>query len=133
MIKAADIFAQIELPYSKGNLGRYSQNAVVRHLTDHFSDAEYDTAKSLVSDLRMAHWAAGSFGLIYDHELDEFLDCRSRRYDVEDIVQTFNDWTDEKLDGILRCSDLLIFALDFAANRIADEVEHYLEQQAEAA
>ena len=123
------VFDDTDLPFSKGNLGRFSMNSVVRYLVDHFGDNEYESKEQFVRDLQMAHWSAGSLGLIYNTEINDFLDCRERRADVEDIIEAYTDMTGEA-PKFEEFSDLLIFALDFATNEIAAAVEFMFEEQA---
>ena len=128
-IIARDVFNSVDLPFSKGNIGYFSLNAVVRHLVDYLGDNEYDTTEDLVRDLEMAHWAAGSLGLIYNTEINDFLDCRGRRADVEDIIEVYTDMTGEEPE-FKSFDDLLIFALDFATGEIAAAIEYKLEEDA---
>ena len=128
-IIARDVFNTVNLPFSKGNIGYFSLNAVVRHLVDYLGDNEYDTTEDLVRDLEMAHWAAGSLGLIYNTEINDFLDCRGRRADVEEIIEVYTDMTGEEPE-FKSFADLLIFALDFATGEIAAAIEYTLEETA---
>lgn len=128
-IIARDVFNTVELPFFKGGSGYFSMNEVVRHLVDYFGDNEYGTTKDLVRDLEMAHWAAGSLGLIYNTEINDFLDCRSRRADIDDIIEEYTDMTGDT-PKFEEFADLLIFALDFATGELARAVENTLEDNA---
>lgn len=128
-IIARDVFNSITLPFSKGGSGYFSLNEVVRHLVDYLGDNEYDTTEDLVRDLEMAQWSAGSLGLIYNTEIDDFLDCRSRRADIDDIIEEYTDMTGDT-PKFEEFADLLIFALDFATGEIAAAIEYTLEDNA---
>ena len=116
--RASDVFEKISLPYSD-NMG--NQNAVVDHLVSLYGDAEYDSVASLVRDLEMAHWAAGSFNLIYTHEIETFISHHMS--DIEDIVREYADNMGEQ-PQVSTFSDFLIIALDVASNDIASAIEY---------
>lgn len=134
-IIARDVFSQIgALPFCREVFSEnpFENNAVVQHIVDYLGDNEYDTTEDLVRALEMAHWAAGSLGLIYNTEINDFLDCRARRADIEEIIEAYIDMTGEtpKFEDF---SEHLIFALDFATGEIAAAIEYYLEYNAAAA
>ena len=118
--RASDVFSKINLPFSTPSIGGTGNNAVVEYLTDHYGDHEYSSISDLVRDLEMAHYSAGSFGMCYTYELDDFL--KAHLDDIEEVLAEYIDATGEKLQ-VETFSDMVIVALDFAANEIASAVE----------
>ena len=115
-IKAADIFAQINLPFAN----HAGNNAVVEYLTDYYGVNEYSSISDLARDLEMAHHSAGSFGMCYTTELDDFL--KANLDDIEEVLEFYLDATDEPF-SVMSFSDLVAIALDVAANEIASALE----------
>jgi hypothetical protein len=118
--KASEVFSMINLPFS-GN--GYNQNAVVEYLTEYFGDHEYSSIDDMVRDLHMAHWAAGSFGLIYYSEQAEFLNDSRNRDDIEEVIAHYAECTGEAI-SVREFSDMLVIALDVAVNEIASAIEY---------
>ena len=127
---ASTVFEQVNLSdlFSNG----FTSNAVVQHIADHFADNEYSSIDSLVRDLEMAYWGAGSLGLIYYSEQAEFLNVAANRDDVEEIFadlleQPVNACYPHNMDEpieIREMSDMLIQALDHACNALARLIDH---------
>ena len=122
-LKASEVFAKIDLPFSTD----FNQNAVVEYITEYFGDAEYSAIDDMVQDLHMAHYASGSLGMIYTHELDDFL--REHLDDIEDVLAEYIDAMGEKLQ-VETFSDMVVLALDYACKLIANAVEYALEDNA---
>ena len=118
---ASDVFQQVNLSdlFSNG----FTSNAVVQHIADHFADNEYSSIDSLVRDLEMAHWGAGSLGLIYYSEQADFLNVAANGDDVEEVFENLMDSMGEPIE-IREISDMLIHALDHACNAIAGLIYH---------
>jgi hypothetical protein len=118
---ASDVFQQVNLSdlFSNG----LACNAVVQHVADHFADNEYNSIDSLVRDLELAHWSAGSLGLIYYTEQAEFLNVASNRDDVEEVFADLLDNMGEPIE-VREFSDMLIHALDHACNAIASLIDY---------
>ena len=124
---ASEVFAQVNLSdlFSNG----FACNAVVEYIADYFADNEYSSIDSLVRDLEMAHWSAGSLGLIYYSEQAAFLNVSTNRDDVEVVFNDLLDSIGEPFEkhyegGIRTFSDMLIHALDHASNAIASLIYH---------
>ena len=119
---ASDVFEQVNLSdLFKSN--HWTCNAVVEHVADYFADNEYSSIDSLVRDLEMAHWGAGSLGLIYYSEQAEFLNVAANRDDVEEVFADLLDSMGEPIE-IREMSDMLIQALNHACNAIATLIYH---------
>ena len=119
---ASTVFEQVNLSdLFKSN--HWTCNAVVEHVADYFADNEYSSIDSLVRDLEMAHWGAGSLGLIYYSEQAEFLNAAANRDDVEEVFADLLDSMGEPIE-IREMSDMLIQALDHACNAIASLIYH---------
>ena len=118
---ASTVFEQVNLSdlFSNG----FTSNAVVQHIADHFADNEYSSIDSLVRDLELAYWGAGSLGLIYYSEQAEFLNAAANRDDVEEVFADLLDSMGEPIE-IREMSDMLIHALDHACNAIASLIYH---------
>ena len=119
--RASDVFSKINLPFSTPSIGGTGSNAVIEHLTDYYADHEYSSISDLVRDLQMASWGAGSFGVVYTHELDDFL--KAHLDDIEEVLAEYIDATGEKLQ-VETFSDMVIIALDFAVNELSHAVEY---------
>jgi len=115
---ASDVFSMINLPFA-GN--GYNQNAVVEYLTEYFGDHEYSSVDDMVRDLQMAHYSAGSLGMCYTHELDEFLKANLNA--IEEVLADYMDATGENLQ-VEAFSDMVVLALDFACGEIASAIEY---------
>ena len=115
--KASDVFAKINLPFATA----FNQNAVVENITEYFGDAEYSAIDDMVRDLQMAHYAAGSLGMCYTHDLDDFL--KANLNDIEEVLAEYIDAMGEKLQ-VETFSDMAVLALDYACNEIAHAVEY---------
>jgi hypothetical protein len=124
--RASDVFEQVNLSdlFSNG----LACNAVVEHVADQFADNEYNSIADLVRDLEMAHWSAGSLGLIYYSEQATFLNDARNRDDVEEVFADLLDNMGEPFEkhyegGIRTFSDMLIHALDHACSTIASLID----------
>ena len=120
-IKASDVFAQINLPFATPSIGGTGNNAVVEYLTEYFGDSEYNSIQDLVRDLEMAHYSAGSFGMCYTHELDDFL--KANLDDIEEVLNYYMDATGEE-HSFSSFGGMVAIALDVAANEIASAIEY---------
>ena len=118
--RASDVFDHVNV----NDLYRSDQwtcNAVVEHLVDHYASTEWSSIRDLVHALEMDHWAAGSFGVIYNHEVAAFIG--RNMLDIEEIVAEYIDATGET-PKFRTFSDMLALAFDMAAHSIAMAIEH---------
>ena len=117
---ASTVFEQVNLSdlFSNG----FACNAVVEHVADYFADIEYSSIDSLVRDLEMAHWAAGSLGLINYSEVTEFLNDATNRDDVEEVFEDLLDNMGELIE-VRTFHNMLVYALDHACNAIASLID----------
>jgi hypothetical protein len=83
---------------------------------------EYSDVKSLVADLQQAHWAAGSFNLIYKWEVEEALSRPEWRESIDKALDAYQDATGETF-SISTLSDTLIMAIDWVSNDLSYLVE----------
>jgi hypothetical protein len=98
------------------------QCPIQSHICDIFSDSEYDGADSLVKDLQLAHYSAGSFGLIYTYEIENCLNREDWRDAIDEVLEEYFDATGDKFE-IERLSDALVLALDWISNNLSYRIE----------
>ena len=116
--RASEVFSMINLPFS-GN--GYNQNAVVEYLTEYFGDNEYSSVSDLVRDLQMAHYEAGSLGMCYTCELEEFLVHHIDA--IQEVLDYYMECTGEDLT-VQSLAGTVVLALDVAVNEIASAIEY---------
>ena len=116
--RASEVFSMVNLPFS-GN--GYNQNTVVEYLTEYFGDNEYSSVSDLVRDLHMAHYEAGSLGMCYTCELEEFL---AHNIDaIQEVLDYYMECTGEDLT-VQSLAGTVVLALDVAVNEIASAIEY---------
>jgi hypothetical protein len=98
------------------------QCPIQSHICDMFEANEYSDVKSLVADLQQAHWAAGSFNLIYKWEVEEALSRPEWRESIDKALDAYQDATGETF-SISTLSDTLIMAIDWVSNDLSYLVE----------
>ena len=98
------------------------QCPIQSHICDMMEDNEYNDVKSLVADLQQAHWAAGSFNLIYNWEIEDALNRPEWRVSIDKALDAYQDATGETF-GINTLSDALAMALDWVSNDLSYLVE----------
>lgn len=98
------------------------QCPIQSHICDIFSDSEYDSADSLVKDLQLAHYSAGSFGLIYTYELQNCLNREDWRDAIDEVLEEYFDATGENFK-IERLADALVLALDWISDSLSYRIE----------
>jgi len=78
-------------------LMQFSGNAIVEHIVDEFiCDGNYSDVDSLITDLEMAHCAAGSFsGMIYTQDILDRLSDSQWRNAIEQAIEDYTDATGE--------------------------------------
>ena len=114
---ASDVFSKINLPFSDG----FNQNAVVEYLTEYFGDHEYSSVDDMVRDLQMAHYSAGSLGMIYTYELEDFISGNIGA--IEEVLDYYMECTGEDIT-VQSISGMLVIALDVAVHEIASAIEY---------
>ena len=114
---ASDVFSKINLPFSDG----FNQNAVVEYLTEYFGDYEYSSVDDMVRDLQMAHYSAGSLGMIYTYELEDFISGNIGA--IEEVLDYYMENMGEDIT-VQSISGMLVIALDVAVNEIASAIEY---------
>jgi len=111
-----------ELVFEALGLRNEDQCPIQSHICDMTGDNEYNDVKSLVADLQQAHWAAGSFNLIYKWEIENCLNRPEWRESIDKALDAYQDATGETF-GINTLSDALVMALDWVSNDLSYLVE----------
>ena len=111
-----------ELVFEALGLRTEDQCPIQSHICDMTEDNEYNDVKSLVADLQQAHWAAGSFNLIYNWEIEGCLNRPEWRESIDKALDAYQDATGETF-GINTLSDALTMALDWVASDLSYLVE----------
>ena len=111
-----------ELVFEALGLRNEDQCPIQSHICDMMEDNEYRDVKSLVADLQQAHWAAGSFNLIYNWEIEDCLNRPEWRVSIDKALDAYQDATGETF-GINTLSDALVMALDWVSNDLSYLVE----------
>ena len=117
-----------ELVFEALGLRNEDQCPIQSHICDVMEDNEYNDVKSLVADLQQAHWAAGSFNLIYNWEIENCLNRPEWREAIDKALDAYQDATGETF-GINTLSDALVMALDWVSNDLSylvDSVRYWL-------
>jgi len=107
-----------------------SRNAIVEYLIDeHITQGRYDSVDSLVTDLEMAHCAAGSFsGMIYTQDVLDKLSDPAWRDAIEIAIDSYTDAVGESPSfdrdcmgyrDTFRLANVVTFAVDWMSNEIA--------------
>jgi hypothetical protein len=109
---------------------QFEGNAIVDYILDEFlCDGNYSDVDSLITDLEMAHCAAGSFnGMIYTKDILDRLSDSDWRNAIEQAVEDYADATGEfpsfDRDAMgypsgFHLENLVTFAVDWFSNEIA--------------
>jgi len=109
---------------------QFDKNPIVEYLVDEFiCDGKYNSVDSLITDLELAHCAAGSFsGMIYTQGILDRLSDSEWRNAIEQAIEDFADATGESpsfdRDSMgypsgFNLENLVTFAVDWYSNEIA--------------
>jgi len=109
---------------------QFDGNAIVEYLIDeHITQDGYNSVDSLITDLELAHCAAGSFsGMIYTQDILDRLADRNWQAAIERAFEDYTDATGESpnLDrdamgypSGFHLENLVTFAVDWFSNEIA--------------
>ena len=109
---------------------RFDNNAIVDYLIDdHITQGRYNSVDSLITDLEMAHCAAGSFsGMIYTRDILDRLGDSDWQAAIEQAFEDYTDATGESPDldrdamgypSGFHMANLVTFAVDWFSNEIA--------------
>jgi len=109
---------------------QFDKNPIVEHIVDEFiCDGNYSDVDSLITDLEMAHCAAGSFsGMMYTQDILDRLSDSQWRNAIEQAVEDYTDATGESpsfdRDAMgypsgFHLENLVTFAVDWMSNEIA--------------
>jgi hypothetical protein len=109
----------------------FERNAIVEYIIDeHITQDRYDTVDSLITDLEMAHCAAGSFsGMIYTRDILDRLSDEQWRDAIESAIESYTDATGESPQFDRDCmgyqstfslANIVTFAVDWMSNEIAN-------------
>jgi hypothetical protein len=109
---------------------QFEGNAIVDYILDEFlCDGNYSDVDSLITDLEMAHCAAGSFnGMIYTKDILDRLSDSDWRNAIEQAIEDYADATGEfpsfDRDAMgypsgFHLENLVTFAVDWFSNEIA--------------
>ena len=109
---------------------RFDKNAIVDYLIDeHITEGGYNSVDSLITDLELAHCAAGSFsGMIYTQDILDRLADRNWQAAIEQAFEDYADATGESPDldrdamgypSGFNLANLVTFAVDWMSNEVA--------------
>ena len=109
---------------------QFDNNAIVEYLIDdHITQGRYNSVDSLITDLEMAHCAAGSFsGMIYTQDILDLLADPAWRDAIEQAFEDYADATGESPDidrdamgysSGFRLANIVTFAVDWMSNEVA--------------
>ena len=103
-------------------------NAIALDLIEQYKGNQYDSISSLISDIEMAHCAAGSFNdMIYTRDIERKL-CDSDWIDAIDAaIEDYKDNTGETPE-FERVTDMVTFAVDWTSNTLAGHLLYMLEE-----
>ena len=103
-------------------------NAIALDIIEQYKGNQYDSISSLISDIEMAHCAAGSFNdMIYTRDIERKL-CDSDWIDAIDAaIEDYADNTGET-PTFERVTDMVTFAVDWTSNTLASHLLYMLEQ-----
>jgi len=117
-------------------LMQFSGNAIVEYIVDEFiCDDNYDSVDSLITNLEMAHCAAGSFpGMIYTQDILDRLSESAWRNAIEQAIEDYTDATGESpsfdRDAMGYPSGFHLENLvTFAVNEFSDKISSFLRYQ----
>jgi len=110
---------------------RFDNNTIVEYLIDdHITQGGYNSVDSLITDLELAHCAAGSFsGMIYTQDILDRLADRNWQAAIERAFEDYTDATGEfpNLDrdamgypSGFHLENLVTFSVDWFSNEIAN-------------
>jgi len=111
-------------------LMQFDNNVIVEYIVDEFiCDGNYNSVDSLITDLELAHCAAGSFGgMIYTQDILDRLSDSQWRNAIEQAIEDYTDATGEFPEFDRDCigypsgfhlGNLVTFAVDWMSNEIA--------------
>jgi len=109
---------------------QFDGNAIAEYLIyEHITQAKYSDVDSLITDLEMAHCAAGSFsGMIYTGDILDRLSDSQWRNAIEQAIEDYTNETGESPSFDRDCmgypsgfhlANLVTFAVDWMSNEIA--------------
>jgi len=109
---------------------QFDGNAIAEYLIyEHITQAKYSDVDSLITNLEMAHCAAGSFpGMIYTQDILDRLSDSEWRNAIEQAIEDYTNETGESptfdRDSMgyfsgFRLENLVTFAVDWVSNEIA--------------
>jgi len=109
---------------------QFDNNAIVEYLIDdHITQGRYNSVDSLITDLEMAHCAAGSFsGMVYTQDILDLLADPAWRDAIEQAFEDYADATGESPDidrdamgysSGFRLANIVTFAVDWMSNEVA--------------
>jgi len=109
---------------------QFDGNAIAEYLIDeHITQAKYNDVKSLITDLELAHCAAGSFSdMIYTQDILDRLSDSQWRNAIEQAIEDHTDATGESPEfdrdamgypSGFHLENLVTFAVDWMSNEIA--------------
>ena len=103
-------------------------NAIALDLIEQYKGNQYDSISSLISDIEMAHCAAGSFNdMIYTRDIERKL-CDSDWIDAIDAaIEDYANNTGET-PTFERVTDMVTFAVDWTSNTLASHLLYMLEE-----
>jgi len=110
---------------------QFQRNAIVDYLIDdHISEGRYSTMESLITDLEMAHCAAGSFsGMIYTGDVLDRLSDPDWRDAIEIAIDSYTDAVGESPSfdrdsmgyrDTFRLENVVTFAVDWMSSEVAN-------------
>jgi hypothetical protein len=111
-------------------LMQFDNNVIVEYIVDEFiCDGNYNSVDSLITDLELAHCAAGSFsGMIYTQDILDRLSDSDWRNAIEQAIEDYTDATGESpsfdRDAMgypsgFHLENVVTFAVDWFSNEIA--------------
>jgi len=109
---------------------QFDNNAIVEYLIDeHITQGGYSSVDSLITDLELAHCAAGSFsGMIYTQDILDRLSDPAWRDAIELAIDSYTDAVGESPEfdrdcmgyrDTFRLENVVTFAVDWMSNEIA--------------
>ena len=103
-------------------------NAIALDIIEQYKGNQYDSISSLISDIEMAHCAAGSFNdMIYTRDIERKL-CDSDWIDaIDSAIDDYRNNTGETPE-FERVTDMVTFAVDWTSNTLASHLLYMLEE-----
>ena len=103
-------------------------NAIALELIEQYKGNQYNSIRSLISDIEHAHCAAGSFNdMIYTRDIERKL-CDSDWIDAIDAaIEDYANNTGET-PTFERVTDMVTFAVDWTSNTLASHLCYMLEE-----